>query len=238
MKAFLILPLVIVVLGVSMQAHAQVPEQSEGKQKPMFRTLGLGFSSGDLFYSRENQDVALPVTEDSRSPFLLQPVGSSLPFYRMEKLADGTVKRVPAGTAEIAPGGHLPLLVFFPSGKVEVLDDSLDKFPGGSYRVLNGLNEDLGALLGKSPTSVPANSNKVIDATKEKNGTTLFVQMYLLERSPRTLVFSNNWAFSPLLRTMVIVVPPVPPSELPTVRRIVESIELPGLPASANPNIP
>ncbi len=217
-------------------AHAQEP--AAGKQPLAFRTLGLGYAGEDLFYSNGNKDVPLPVTEDSRSPFLPRPAGASLAFYRMEKLPDGTAKRIPAGTAEISSGGRLPLLIFSPGGKVEVLDDSLEVFPGGSYRVLNRLNEDLGALLGTSPTKVPANSDKVIDATQQKKGTTLFVQLYLLARSPQTLVFSNNWAFSPILRTMVIVVPPVPPSELPTVRRIVESIELPNLSASSNPKTP
>lgn len=234
MKASLATLIICLVTGFA--AHGEEP--AEGKQPPGFRTLGLGYSSGDLFYSHANQDVPLPVTEDSRSPFLPRPAGSSLAFYRMEKLPDGTSKRVPAGTAEISSGGRLPLLIFSPSGKVEVLDDSLEVFPGGSYRVLNRLGEDLGALLGTSPTRVPAYSGKVIDGTGQKKGNTLFVQMYLLARSPQTLVFSNNWAFSPLLRTMVIVVPPVPPSELPTVRRIVESIELPNLPASANPKTP
>lgn len=93
-------------------------------------------------------------------------------------------------------------------------------------------------MLGGSPTKVPANSSKVIDASRTHKGTTLFVQLYLVSRSPRTLVFSNNWAYSPLLRTIIVVIPPVPPSELPTVRRIVESVELPGLQLGTEQNAP
>lgn len=235
MKRTALIALLLLLPGLPAESQGPPPAETKG---PAFRTLGLGYSSGDLFYSREGRDIALPVTEDSRSPFLPLPPGASLPFYRIEKLPDGEVRRVPAGAAQLDRGGRLPLLVFSPGGKVDVLDDSLDVFPGGSYRVVNRLSEDLGALLGGSPTKVPAGTNTVIDAAKGQKGTTLFVQLYLLARSPQALVFSNNWAFSPLLRTLVIVVPPVPPSDLPGVRRIVESTELPGLAPSSNPTNP
>ncbi len=204
-------------------------EKPPAKETPSFRTLGLGYSAQDLFYLKENKDVPLSITEDSRSQFFVQPGGTTLSLYRLTKNTDGEVKRQPVVSVELTKGGRLPLLLFSP-GKtapvVEVLDDSLATFPAGSYRVLNRLGEEIRTLFGKSPATVPGRSDRVIDGEKDRNGNTLFVQIHLAGKNPPKLVFSNNWAFGAGLRTMVVVMPPVAPSNLPAVRRIAEPVEM------------
>jgi hypothetical protein len=236
MKPLISLLLVLVTLS----AIAAAQEAPLDASKPVFRTLGLGFSTSDLFYAVDDKDVPLPITEDSRSPFLRIPATGQLSFHRLEKLADGTTKRLPLGSVDLSRGGKMPLVLFSMTAnntpKIEVLDDSLSAFPGGSYRVINRLNEELGALFGKSPVTIPANSDRVIDGNPVRKGNTLFAQLYLISRNPRKLVFSNNWAFNSLSRTLVVVVPPVPPSDLPLVRRIVEAVDMLTPPEpSANP---
>lgn len=225
-----------IIIGLVLSMFSVVAQEKTARtDSPSFRTLGLGFSGEDLFYLKDNKDVPLSVTEDTRSPLFSQPGGTVLDLYRLEKNAESEVKRVPVVSVDLSKGGSLPLLLFSPGEKapvVEVLDDSLRVFPAGSYRVLNRLEEEVGALFGKSPTTVPGRSDRVIDGGKERNENTLFVQLYLLARKPQKLVFSNNWAFNASLRTLVVVMPPLPPSDLPVVRRIAEPVEMLSSPSS------
>jgi len=202
--------------------------ETESKEVPVFRLLGMGVRGEGLFYMLDGVDVPVAFGEDFRSPFYQRPKGQTLELYRLEAQPDGTNVRKPVATTSIPGGMKFPLvlLVKNPSGIVaQILDDGPETMPGGAYRVLNRLDYDVGLLAGKDPTVVRGLSDLVIAGKPGGEGRTIFIQLFRLGGSERKLLFSNNWAFSNQVRTLVVVTPPLPPSELPVVRRIVEPLD-------------
>ena len=172
----------------------------------------------------------MTVISDSRSAFYPKPPESPVVFYRIGKLADGTLTRTPVIEVDLSPGGQMPLLLFTRISespeklKVQVLNDDLQTFPGGSFRILNYEPSECGALIANKPTVIPAGGDKIIEPKPEEGQKAVFFQLYRLGKDDRKLVYSNNWGFSPGVRTLVVVTPAVPPSKQSMVRRITEPV--------------
>lgn len=209
-------------------ACAQGPAPEPKQPQSFFRTLGLGVNFTDLFYMLGKKDMPIHVTEDARSEFYPLPAGPSVEFYRMEKAADGSDLRIPVAKAVVPSAAKLLLFVFSRGGAkstiVESFDDSLAAFPGGSYRVLNRLDQAVEAKVKEQKMAIPARGDAVMDARGP--GPTRFVQMFVSAKPKPRLILSNNWAFYDSVRTLVVVSPSVPPTGTPLVARITEPVSL------------
>ncbi len=215
---------------------AQAPAQAIKQSDAVFRTLGLGVNITDIFYKQGKKDVPIQVTQDARSEFYPLPSEPIVEFYRMEKVDDGSERRIPVARAALPSGAKLLLLVFStgPSKApvVETLDDSLTAFPGGSYRVLNRLDQPLEAIIKEQKKAIPERGMALVDARGP--GSTRFVQIFVSSKPKPRLILSNNWAFSDSVRTLVVVAPSENPIGTPLVARITEPVYLaePQAPAS------
>ncbi len=215
----------MLVSAVSLQAQAPSPAPAEAR----FRVLGLDVAGSDLNYLLKDKDVPVSIVSDSRSDFYTAPQANPVVFYRVEKLPDGSLKRLPVAQADLSAGGSLPLLIFSadPAAqdklRVDVLTDDLKTFPSGTFRILNRDQFELGALFSNQPTVIPAFEERVIEPKPDAGRTTIFFQLYRLEKGSRHLLYSNNWALVPGLRTLVVVTTAIPPQAQPNVRRISES---------------
>lgn len=226
---------------VLISAHflcAQTPSPTPKELR--FRTLGMDVNISDLNYMLKDKDVPIGVFSDSRSVFYTRPAANPLVFYRVEKLPDGTLKRVPVAQADLTDGGLMPLLVFSKDPqaaadtfRVEVLKDDLKSFPAGSFRIINRERDQLGAYFANKPTMIAPLSEQVIEVAPAEGKTTVFFQLFRMGSGGRQLVSSNNWALIPDLRTLVVVAAALPPATQPSVRRITESVGLLEEPAKA-----
>ena len=219
---------------------AQAPTPAIKKTDAFFRTLGLSVDLQDLFYMHEKKDVPIRVTQDARSEFYPLPNRPMVEFYRIEKAPDGTNQRIPVAQAALPTGAKLLLFVFSTDPAktplVETLDDSLTAFPGGSYRILNRLDQPLEAIIKEQKKAIPARSVALMDARGP--GRTRFVQVFVAGKPNPRLILSNNWAFYDSVRTLVVVAPSDNPIGTPLVARITEPIYLaePQAPATQTPN--
>ncbi len=235
------LPLQLGILLVSTVAlHAQAPSPTPAVDR--FRVLGLDVAATGLNYSLKGKDVPVSVVSDSRSDFFTVPPSNPVVFYRVEKLADGSLKRVPVAQADLTAGGSLPLLIFSVDHAspekllVDVLKDDLKTFPAGAFRILNRDQFQLGALFANQPSIIPASGDLVIEPKSDTGRTTIFFQLYRIQKNDRHLLYSNNWALVPGLRTLVVVTPAIPPQTQANVRRIGESASLPSEAPQPTPN--
>lgn len=207
-----------------------------------FRVLGLDVAAADLNYSLKDKDVPVSIVSDSRSDFYTVPQSNPVVFYRVEKLADGSLKRLPVAQADLTAGGSLPLLIFSTDPatpeklRVDVIKDDLKTFPAGTFRILNRDQFQLGALFANQPTIIPASGDLVIEPKSETGRTTIIFQLYRLQKNDRHLLYSNNWALVSGLRTLVVVTPAIPPQTQANVRRIGESVSPPSEALQPAPN--
>ncbi len=224
--------LCILCLGEALYAQSASPTPSPAR----FRTLGLGVSISDLNYLLDDKDVPIQVISDARSVFYPRPKVDRFTLYRLKAQPDGTMARVPAAEVDLGPGGELPLVILSgdstSSGKlkVEVLNDTIKAFPGGTFRVLNRDKAELGAVLSGKAHRIPPLSEQVIEPRLEQDRRTVFFQLFKFAGGRSTLLYSSNWAVNRELRTMVLVAAPQPPQIEPMVLRIGESIGLLDLP--------
>lgn len=228
-----------------------VAQDSTGdpQRTPVFRLLGLGIQSSELFYSMDGADIPVVIAEDYRSPFYQRPGGGALRFYTMEKTASGDLLRHQALTVALPENMRFPLILISQSGNslaARVLDDGEKAFPGGSYRVLNELDYDVGVVLGQSRQLIRKRSEVVLE-DRGGDKRTRQVQVYRDKGKEAVLLFSNNWAFNKALRTLVLINPGSGISEFPFVRRIVEPVNIldnptpmtpPSAPEAATPSKP
>lgn len=235
MKLHISITSILVLLTTTLCAQTTAPAAKQ--TGPLFRTMGLGVNPEGLYYMNDKKDVPIAVTQNARSDFYPLPSSNPLEFYRLEKAADGSVARIPVTRAAVPEGAKLLLFIFSegPSKNiaVETLDDSLAAFPGGTYRVLNRLNQPLDAVIKGQKSPIPAHGTALIDVRGP--GTTRFVQISFAGTTPPRTILSNNWSYSADLRTLVIAAPSVPPSETPLVARISEPVYLAQPQASPTP---
>lgn len=203
---------------------------AEEPGKSFFRTLALDAAPTDLSYQVQEKEYPLPVADDARSDFLAAPADGQLVLLRSSAGADGGLVKTPAYKLNLRQGGPLPLVLFY-RGKngVEctVLDDSLLAFPAGSYRALNRIEHEVGLILGKSKATVPAGGDQTLALRGQgADERTVFARLFLIEGAKSKLVYSNNWGFSEMVRTLVVISSSEQPAGLPQVRRIVEPVDL------------
>jgi hypothetical protein len=222
--------LAVVALAVALETGDAA---TDGDSPALFRTLGLNYSSNDFFYVKDGEEIAVTITQDARSGFFLRPKGDDLELFQNTTLPDGSRKKTPVLRVSLKPGGELPLLIFSPpiegrqAPAIEVLDDSIEEFPAGSYRVLNRLKAGVGIIAGQERGEVDANGQKVFSPRIAAPARTILFQAFVNTPQGPQMIFSNNWAFSELLRTLVIVAaPPDSHQELPVFRRIVEPADV------------
>jgi len=200
--------------------------RSETGEVPVFRLLGLGTHGSDLCYRLGDIDVPVVFAEDFRSPFYQRPEGGSLHLYTMEEKADGTMHCLPVLTVALPEQMKFPLVVIFKAGSTlaaRLLDDGEQAFPGGAYRILNQLDHDIGVALGKSRKLVRRGEDELL-ADEGGEQRTRQVQLFRSQGDHTVLLFSNNWAFSEFIRTLVLVTPSSGETGFPSVRRIVEPV--------------
>ena len=226
MKLHIGITIILALLATTLCAQTAAPTSKQ--TGPLFRTMGLGVNPEGLYYLNDKKDVPVSVTQNARSDFYPLPSSNPLEFYRKEKAPDGTEVRIPVARATVPEGAKILLFIFSegPSKTtvVETLDDSLVAFPGGTYRVLNRLNQPLDAVIKGQKSPIPAHGAALIDVRGP--GTTRFVQISFAGTTPPRTILSNNWSYNADLRTLVIAAPSVPPSDTPLVARISEPVYL------------
>lgn len=207
---------------------AQESPKEKAKEAPVFRLLGLGVKESNLFYTLNGTDVPVAFAEDYRSPFYQRPEGGRLELYSLENQTSGEVRRTPAFSVDLPEKMQFPLVIVSRSGQsmaARILDDGEQAFPGGAYRILNQLDYDIGVALGQSRQLVRRGGDVVL-ADRGGEERTRQVQVFRDKGSKAVLLFSNNWAFSAAVRTLVVVNPGTGSSEFPFVRRIVEPVNI------------
>lgn len=203
--------------------------QATDEGGPRFRTLGLGVAADDLFYELGGKDVAVTLTQDAPSGFYELPAGGNLAFYRLATNPDGGTARQPVASVKVAGAGLQFLVIVSVGGpgvlSAEVLADDLQTFPAGSYRFLNRTDAPLTCILAGTSSVIAAHSVELLKAKSGEGTRTVFLQVLAQKGKDRVVLYSNNWAWSPLIRTMIVAAPPVPPATTPSIRRIGESVE-------------
>ncbi len=216
---------------------------SQGADKPRFRTLGLGGALEGLYYTLDGKDVPVSVTEDARSGFFSLPAGNAVEFYRMAAGPDGKPSRQSVISVKL-PGSasSLVLIVFSvePGGKISAfsLPEDIQSFPGGAYLFMNRSGQPLTCVVAGTVNHVPDMSEAVLKNGIKPDARTAFVQILMTRQLRDAIAYSGNWAWNSSTRTLIVTTPPLPPSDTPSVRRIVENldaIEAQPQPPAANP---
>jgi len=206
--------------------------QEPAMVKVRFRTIGGNCDISGLNYLQEKVDKAVLVQQDTRSLFYDYKGGETVIFYRIKTGADGTPLRVPAGEANLKAGGNCPLLIFFQDQRnpdrfrIQVTPDDLAGFPAGSYKVLNFSNQAVKVTVGSDSLSLNSQQTGLLKGSDDPQKRTNFTQIRSDTGRNSKLLYSNNWAIIPTLRTMVFISQNGEPGSPITVRRITDSMEL------------
>ncbi|MEI6491954.1 MAG: hypothetical protein WCO94_05340 [Verrucomicrobiota bacterium] len=222
------------------EAQAQDPALKTVKVR--FRTFGWDSASSDLNYSQKNKDAKIEVFQDNRSVFYDYEGPAAISFYRIKAKPDGQIEHVVVARANLDGAGAWPLLIFAKNSPksddytVLVLPDDLQGFPAGSFKFANFTNKTMTGSLGPESFRLEPRDIKLLTVRPSSNSTTLFA-IVNIESGRKTIpVYTNNWAYQPMLRTLVFIMQsPETPSGV-VARRIVESTEFPPeKPASGSP---
>ena len=161
----------------------------------------------------------------------LRYLGTEL-SYRIKPDADGTPVRVPAGEANLKWGGIWPLLIFFQNPRnpdqfrIQVTPDDLVNFPAGSYKFMNYSNQAVKANVGSDSLSLISQQTGLLKGHIDPQKRTNFTQICSDMGGNSKLLYSNNWAINPTLRTMVFINQSAEPGSPITVKRLTDYIEI------------
>ena len=206
--------------------------QEPAMVKVRFRTIGGNCDISGLNYFQEKADKAVSVQQDTRSLFYDYKGGETVLFYRIKPGADGTPLRVPAGEANLKMGGTWPLLIFFQDPRnpeqvrIQVTPDDLTNFPAGSYKFMNYSGQAVKANVGSDSLSLISQQTGLLKGRIDPQKRTNFTQIRSDASGNSKLLYSNNWAINPTLRTMVFINQRTEPGSPITVKRLTDCIEL------------
>ncbi len=196
-----------------------------------FRTVGwLESVDGLLYDTKGASGVPFEVPADSRSVFFPYNGPTPIEFYRITRDVAGNATRTVVATAELKDGGPWPLLLFFKRPVkdeayiVRVIPEDLKSFPAGSYRFLNLSPNLLGASLADNAIKLNPLTDRVIETKADSERRTIFCKIAAEISGAWKPVYGNNWAFNPMVRTLVIINTDRRPGEL-RVQRLAESAD-------------
>ena len=126
---------------------------------------------------------------------------------------EGAVIRQPVGRAFVDPSFTKVLFLFIrndqPEGsgseyEIMVLDDSLDSFPRGAYRIFNLSNHQIGGFIGKEKFIVPTKEFRTIELDSEDK---VDVQIHFSSRVEDQWVpgVNTRWLYRDNMRSIVFV---------------------------------
>jgi hypothetical protein len=194
-----------------------------------FRTLGvLNREGGDLYYSTEQNDVAINADENIRSDFYEYKGPAVISFYHLKVNPDKTVAHINVANVDLTEKGAWPLLLLskgeMPGALQQMLavPDDLVAFPPGSYRFINHSKSPCSCVFGTDAFVVAPEEIKLLKPIADPAHRTILVQV--TGGAPRRLIYTTNWALRPGLRTMVFIDEGA--SDFGVARRIIESPEV------------
>ena len=206
--------------------------QEPAMVKVRFRTIGVDCDISGLNYLQEKTNKPVLIQQDTRSLFYDYKGGETVLFYRIKPDADGTPVRVPAGEANLKGGGIWPLLIFFQNPRnpdqfrIQVTPDDLVNFPAGSYKFMNYSNQAVKANVGSDSLSLISQQTGLLKGHIDPQKRTNFTQICSDMGGNSKLLYSNNWAINPTLRTMVFINQSAEPGSPITVKRLTDYIEI------------
>ena len=204
-----------------------MPVPVQGK----FRIFPIDLNLSNINYMIGEKDIPVAISANTTSPFYKMPTNSVIDFYSIENGPDGKPQRIPVAQGNLSSAGPLPLLIFSKitgndkKVRVDPVKDDLLSFPLGSFLAINRSASSLLVQMNSKAVTVAPNSITILaPPALDPGGRTILFQIYSIAGSSKVLLYSNNWAFSTAVRTMLIINPAVPPATQPVISRIGEGM--------------
>lgn len=200
--------LCFVVFLVALPAWAQTETPPEVSVQ--FRTLAWGRAVDGLSFAQKAADIPVEIMPDGRSVFYPYRGSAVVEFFRPTIGADGKPQRQVVATADLKPGGKWPLLIFLKkpgegeSYVVKVIPEDLRSFPAGSFRFLNFTHKPISAALAGESVKIQPLTDRLMEKKPAPGRSTLLCQVLNETSGKWKVLYSNNWAYSPMARTLVI----------------------------------
>lgn len=238
---------------------AGAAQSAEETVRLHFSALSLGDYLSGIRYVSMGEVRELAVNNGSRSSRQLYVGPPVINFFREHIGADGVAVREPVGSVDVR-NRKGPLLLLFDDGRLGVaadepavsgarphvrifaMEDGLDGFPGGSYRMLNMTADPLAVSVAGDVVNVAAYSVATTDARpgngraeRGRNSLDVVIGRFNRSESVWVRIYESKWPSSSTQRTLVLLYPDAKRPDGIGVRRIAQMLELPAalLPTAA-----
>ncbi len=202
----------------------------DGADYHRFRLLGLTTGSGTepIYYSQNGQDIPVTFNNETRSDFYKYIGPQIFDFYTIKNDSNGNPQHLPAAHIDITKAGKWPLIVVFPTSapllySTIAIADDLGALPPGSIELVNFTPSNSVLKVASKVFTIPANSSDVTKERPTPPRTTLYVECTCDSK----ILYGNNWAFYPNMRTILFLFPNPRGTGSPSVKRLVESSSFP-----------
>jgi len=207
MKSKLFIALVLAVSPT--WAHAVEPPV-----KAKIRLLSIGDAPRQVALTSNGVSTVVDLPESTRSE-TIDYQGPALFDLREQGGAGRTLAvELPRITSQL-------LVVLLPgslAAKALVIDDGDAAFPKGTVRFSNLALTGLDIAVGDETASVEAGATTVLEFPKNKPAAIVKIS----GQGGGEIIFSNNWAITPGIRTLVLILPPETGNGRPRVLRLPE----------------
>lgn len=192
---------------------------SEEAETISVRFTCLAWDSVDsrgLNYMTEGEEVGLRISSAFRSPKYEYTGLNPFVIYTKKSAPNGESLKVPVASVSIDPELKDVLLLFVQQRSTEagesaqskytilVMNESLNTFPFGSYRIFNFSERDVGGILGDSKFILPPKSQKVITPSVENH---LSMQVHFSKKQDEQWVpeVNTRWNYEENARRIVFI---------------------------------
>jgi len=180
-----------------------------------FRILGAGVFAEDVFYNSGGKAIPVEINTEFRSPYYTyKGPRANLAFFRQVPGPDGKLIPKPVGAVNLTGAGNRPLLIFVQQPNVEgsyvihPFSDSSKDVPPGGFRFVNFTTRKIAMKFGQQKILIPSGDQVIVRCESGEPNSINEVRMFgvLLDDEIRP-IYSNLWAYNPLMRGLVLISP-------------------------------
>ena len=207
-----------------------VSAQDNAATDSYFRTVGTGVTTNDLYFSANDKDKNINVSDGFRSIIYKGTGAGLLTFYTISKGPDGKQVDTTVAQADVSRAGTLALLTFSPDPAtpghyiVEVLPDDLITFPLGSYRIVNRTPQMVKVTLGPKSVNVAPHATQLVVYPLPTGTPTLVAKVYTAS-SDNILkpIYADTWGYNGQFRTDILISQREGPDHFLAVARLLDN---------------
>lgn len=201
-----------IILTCLLSLAALIAQGNQPQVNIKFRALAINYPHSSAIYMQPDGGTPMRIYPNSRTGWIDYSGPNPITFYTESLNSKKEKVRTPIGSVNVSNAPKAPLLVFSKSDSdskqciINILDDSLETSPVGSYRIFNFTTKQIAGMIDNQKFLLDPKATAYARVANPKD---FEVTVKLAETSEGKAkhLYASTWTFSENFRYLVLITP-------------------------------